>query len=89
MRERRGTGGDCVSSRSHSRVPLELKTGKMYRKQGTVEHRAQVSPPLRERAVGMCSVHCRESQVAFSEANLVITMYFILSIVDIVLCDAQ
>ena len=25
-----------------SRVPLELKTGKMFRKQGTIEHRAQV-----------------------------------------------
>lgn len=36
MREKRGT-----STLSH-RVPLELKTGKMHRKQGTVEHRAQV-----------------------------------------------
>ena len=26
-----------------NRVPLELKTGKMFRKQGTIEHRAQVS----------------------------------------------
>lgn len=25
-----------------TRVPLELKTGKMFRKQGTIEHRAQV-----------------------------------------------
>ena len=25
------------------RVPLEIKTGKMYRKQGTLEHRAQVT----------------------------------------------
>lgn len=41
MKERRrGMGGDSVLS--HSRVPLELKTGKMYRKLGTVEHRAQV-----------------------------------------------
>ena len=24
------------------RVPLEIKTGKMYRKQGSLEHRAQV-----------------------------------------------
>ena len=24
------------------RLPLELKTGKMFRKQGTIEHRAQV-----------------------------------------------
>ncbi len=24
------------------RVPLELKTGKVFRKQGTIEHRAQV-----------------------------------------------
>ena len=37
---RRGMGRD--SGLSHGRVPLELKTGKMYRKQGTVEHRAQV-----------------------------------------------
>ena len=37
--ERRGRGGVSTASR---RVPLELKTGKMYRKQGTVEHRAQV-----------------------------------------------
>lgn len=37
MRERRG------SSTSSHRVPLELKTGKMHRKQGTIEHRAQVS----------------------------------------------
>ena len=40
MGERRGRGGERVLSH---RVPLELKTGKMYRKQGTVEHRAQVS----------------------------------------------
>ena len=39
VRERRGMSGDCVSSK---RVPLELKTGKMHRKQGTIEHRAQV-----------------------------------------------
>jgi len=24
------------------RAPLELKTGKMFRRQGTIEHRAQV-----------------------------------------------
>ena len=32
--------GDGETS-SH-RVPLEIKTGKMYRKQGSLEHRAQV-----------------------------------------------
>ena len=37
MRERRGS-----STWSH-RVPLELKTGKMQRKQGTIEHRAQLT----------------------------------------------
>ena len=37
MRERRGS-----SILSH-RVPLELKTGKMQRKQGTIEHRAQLT----------------------------------------------
>lgn len=39
MRERRGGGSRCASHR----VPLELKTGKMHRKQGTIEHRAQVN----------------------------------------------
>ena len=29
------------------RAPLELKTGKMFRQQGTIEHRAQV-------CVGVC-----------------------------------
>ena len=33
--------GERVES-SH-RVPLEIKTGKMFRKQGSLEHRAQVS----------------------------------------------
>ena len=28
------------------RLPLELKTGKMFRKQGTIEHRAQVNQSL-------------------------------------------
>jgi len=37
MKEMRG-----VASRTCHRVPLELKTGKVYCKQGTIEHRAQV-----------------------------------------------
>jgi len=32
-----------VGERKLNRVPLELKTGKLFRKQGTIEHRAQVS----------------------------------------------
>ena len=52
MRERRGVGGVCVSSK---RVPLELKTGKMYRKQGTTEHRAQVGSSIRMyQCLGFC-----------------------------------
>lgn len=40
LRERRGKGGseEVVTER----MPLELKTGKMHSKQGTIEHRAQV-----------------------------------------------
>ena len=30
-----------------TRVPLELKTGKMFRTQGTIQHRAQVRVPYR------------------------------------------
>lgn len=41
LKERRGKGGrsEVVTSKV---VPLELKTGKMFHKQGTIEHRAQV-----------------------------------------------
>ena len=41
IKERRGK---AVHSKVEvtPRVPLELKTGKMYHKQGTIEHRAQV-----------------------------------------------
>ena len=38
--KRRGAAEDAAVIQ---RVPLELKTGKMFRKQGTIEHRAQVS----------------------------------------------
>lgn len=34
---------DGMASVEVNRVPLELKTGKMFRQQGTIEHRAQVS----------------------------------------------
>ena len=37
LRERRGKKGVV-----NSHVPLELKTGKMFHKQGSIEHRAQV-----------------------------------------------
>ena len=39
MRERRGVARETVTCH---RVPVELKTGKVHCKQGTVEHRAQV-----------------------------------------------
>jgi DNA replication ATP-dependent helicase Dna2 len=38
IKMRRGKGAE-----SSHRVPLEIKTGKMFRKQGTLEHRAQLS----------------------------------------------
>ena len=33
---------DATQAMRNVRLPLELKTGKMFRKQGTIEHRAQV-----------------------------------------------
>ena len=44
MKEVRGVSSEVGggASRTCHRVPLELKTGKVYCKQGTIEHRAQV-----------------------------------------------
>ena len=39
VKERKGLGDEV---RTMHRLPLELKTGKVYNKAGTVEHRAQV-----------------------------------------------
>lgn len=41
LKETRGRGKQSEQVTTHH-VPLELKTGKMFHKQGTIEHRAQV-----------------------------------------------
>ncbi len=46
MKERRALIPEAITT---SNIPLELKTGKVHCKQGTVEHRAQVRLQKKER----------------------------------------
>ncbi len=52
-----------------TRVPLELKTGKMFRTQGTIQHRAQVRVLLLEEQYFVYFVLLQESIKLMSACN--------------------
>ena len=66
LKERRGKGrhNEVVTTQ---RIPLELKTGKMFSKLGTIEHRAQVKGNIitRQAECDACSLLARENGLSF------------------------